>query len=74
MSRFIHDFCWVPAEKIGLLGVVPFSIEAEFKRLGGNYKAAEAWGPLVCVQDRVVTGQNPKSSKQVGEKLAELLA
>jgi putative intracellular protease/amidase len=58
---------------VGLHGVVPFSLEGELKRLGGIYESSTAWAPFAIADGRLVTGQNPSSSKATAEKLAEVL-
>lgn len=73
-GKSITGFSDVEETQVGLFGVVPFSIEAEFKRLGAVYEQADAWHPLVCVDTRVITGQNPQSSKEVGVQLVKILS
>lgn len=60
--------------QVGLFGIVPFSIEAQFKKLGAIYEHADAWHPKVCVDSRIITGQNPQSSKEVGVQLVKMLS
>jgi putative intracellular protease/amidase len=53
---------------------VPFSLEDELKRAGAQY--TKAWLPLarhVVVDGRVVTGQNPSSTKAVAERTLDIL-
>ncbi len=55
-------------------GQVPFSLEDELKKRGANYK--KGWLPLVSyvIEDgRLVTGQNPNSTKQVAEAVMRAL-
>jgi putative intracellular protease/amidase len=72
-GKKVTGFSDVEETQVGLLGKVPFSLEAELKAKGGVYEAGAAWGPFVVEDSRVVTGQNPGSSKLVGEKVVELL-
>jgi len=58
---------------VHLTGVVPFLVEDELKRLGGLYRKAADWASFVVTDDRLVTGQNPASSKAATEALLELL-
>jgi len=58
--------------QVGLFGKV-FSLEDELKECGAEYVNGPAWGSHVIVDGKLVTGQNPASSKAVGEKLVEML-
>jgi putative intracellular protease/amidase len=61
-------------EAVHLTKVVPFLVEDELKRLGGLYEKVENWKAFVVSDGRLVTGQNPASSKPVAEALQRLLA
>jgi hypothetical protein len=39
----------VEETQVGLFGIVPFSIETEFKKLGAIYEEADAWNPKVFI-------------------------
>jgi len=53
---------------------VPFMLETALKEKGGVYSiAADAWAPHVVVDGKLVTGQNPASSKGVALKIIEVL-
>ncbi len=58
---------------IELTEVVPFSLEDELTRLGGNFVRTEDWGELAVEDKGLVTGQNPASSVAVAQKLLALL-
>lgn len=61
-------------EIMGLTGAVPFLLEDRMKEVGGTggrFVKAEPWGPKVCVDGKVVTGQNPASAKGVGEAVVK---
>ena len=60
-------------EAVHLTKVVPFLVEDELKRLGGLYEKVENWKPFVISDGRLVTGQNPASSKPAAEALLRLL-
>jgi len=55
------------------VGVVPFLIEDELRRLGGNYSSAADWNPHVVVDGKLITGQNPASSVPAAQRLLEML-
>ena len=61
-------------EAVHLTKVVPFHVEDELKRLGGLYEKAANWVPFVITDSRLVTGQNPASSRPGAEALLKLLA
>lgn len=56
------------------VGVVPFLIEDEMRRLGGRYSSAENWHAHVVVDANLITGQNPASSAGAAQKVLEMLA
>lgn len=58
--------------QVGLFGKV-FSLEDEMKSCGADWSQGPAWGSHVVVDGKFVTGQNPASSKAVGQKIVELL-
>ena len=60
-------------EAVHLTKVVPFLVEDELKRLGGLYEKVANWVPFVVTDGRLVTGQNPASSKPGAEALLKLL-
>lgn len=53
---------------------VPFSLEHQLRELTGSYKKSWPWMPYSIVSGRIITGQNPNSAKQVGQKLVSSLA
>jgi putative intracellular protease/amidase len=55
------------------VGVVPFLIEDELRKLGGVYTSADDWHPHVVQDQRIITGQNPASSMLAARQLLELL-
>ena len=42
--------------------MVPFLVEDELKKLGGNHSKTTDWGSHVIADDLLITGQNPHSS------------
>ncbi|UYC13053.1 type 1 glutamine amidotransferase domain-containing protein [Xanthomonas sp. CFBP 8445] len=58
---------------VGLTEVVPFLVEDELRRLGGDYSKGADWGVHVVEDGRLVTGQNPASSEAAAEALLGLL-
>lgn len=61
-------------EAVQLTKIVPFLVEDELKRLGGLYEKAADWASFVVTDGRLVTGQNPASSKAGAAAMLKLLA
>ena len=60
-------------EAVQLTEIVPFMLEDELKSKGGIYTKKENWASYVVADGLLITGQNPASSKEVAEKLLEIL-
>lgn len=60
-------------EAVHLTKVVPFLVEDELKRLGGLYEKAADWASFAITDGKLVTGQNPASSKAGAQALLKLL-
>jgi len=60
-------------EAVGLTKVVPFLLEDELKRLGGLFEKVPDWQSFAIVDGRLITGQNPASSKAAAQELVKLL-
>jgi len=60
---------------IGKKHVVPFFLENELPKHGAVYEKVYVHEPLVVVSGngRLITGQNPESATNVGEKVVEIL-
>lgn len=52
---------------VGKDKVVPFSLEDRMKELGGSYSCGPDWAPYALASGKLITGQNPSSSKRVAE-------
>jgi putative intracellular protease/amidase len=61
-------------EAVGLTEVVPFLLEDELKRLGGQYVKGPDWSSYVTKDGLLITGQNPASSKAGAELLLQTLS
>jgi putative intracellular protease/amidase len=58
---------------IQLTEVVPFMVEDMLKSKGGLYSKGDNWASHIEVDDNLVTGQNPASSKAAAEAIVRLL-
>lgn len=54
---------------VGLTDVVPFLVEDELVRLGGDYSKIGDWESYVVEDDLLITGQNPASSSDAADAL-----
>ncbi|CAA9275988.1 MAG: Intracellular protease [uncultured Arthrobacter sp.] len=61
-GRAVTGFTNTEEEAVGLTDVVPFLVEDELTKLGGNYSKTADWGTHVVENDLLITGQNPGSS------------
>jgi putative intracellular protease/amidase len=61
-------------EEVKLTHVVPFLVEDELKKIGGEFEKVPDWKPLAIVDGRVLTGQNPASSTGAAQALLRLMA
>jgi putative intracellular protease/amidase len=59
---------------VGLTDVVPFLVEDELIRLGGNYEKVADWEPYVITDGLLITGQNPASAQGAAETLLRRLS
>lgn len=60
-------------EAVQLTEVVPFLLEDELVKRGGDYQKTQDWRPFVVQDGLIITGQNPASSALAAEKLLEQL-
>ena len=73
-GRKVTGFTNEEEEAVGLTQVVPFLLEDELKRLGGDYSKGETFKPYVVTDGLLITGQNPPSSEPAAEALLKALA
>jgi putative intracellular protease/amidase len=73
-GKRVTGFTNAEQKAVHLTKVVPFLVEDELKRLGGLYEKAANWVPFVLTEGRLITGQNPASSRPGAEALLKLLA
>ena len=72
-AKRVTGFSNAEEEAVGLAAVVPFLLEDRLKERGGLYSKTANWVPYVQVDDKLVTGQNPASSRPATEALLKLL-
>jgi len=72
-SKHVTGFTNTEEEVVGLSNVVPFLLEDRLKERGGLYSKGADWAPYVQVDGKLVTGQNPASSRPAAQELLKLL-
>ena len=60
-------------DAVGLTDIVPFLVEDELKKHGGDYSKAADWRPYSITDGKLITGQNPASSRAVAQALLKML-
>ncbi|WP_144299460.1 type 1 glutamine amidotransferase domain-containing protein [Elioraea rosea] len=70
----VNAFTDAEEREMGLLGAVPFLLEARLRELGAHFEAAPNFTSKAISDDRVITGQNPMSSDAVAELMVEEIA
>ncbi|MEA3179390.1 MAG: hypothetical protein QOI59_2913 [Gammaproteobacteria bacterium] len=73
-GKRVTGFTDTEEEEVKLTHVVPFLVEDELKKLGGEFEKVPNWKPLAIVDGRLLTGQNPASSTGAAKALLRLLA
>jgi len=58
---------------VGLTDVVPFLVEDELQKNGGNYSKGADWQSFFVHDGNLITGQNPASSEAVAKAVLEQL-
>ena len=65
--------CNTEEDAVQLTTVVPFSLENKLKERGAIYQKGADWSSFTIVDWLLLTGQNPQSSKEVAQKLFEMI-
>jgi putative intracellular protease/amidase len=73
-GKSVTGFSNTEEEAVGLTFVVPFRVEDELKKNGGNYSKASDWTSYTVTDGNLITGQNPASSAAVAQAVLEQIA
>jgi len=73
-GKKVSGFTNTEEEGVGLTEVVPFLVEDELRKLGGNYSKGPDWASYVVRDGLLITGQNPGSSAAAAALLLQQLA
>ena len=68
-GKAVTGFTNSEEEAVQLTAVVPFLLEDELIKRGGEYQKAQDWHAFVVQDGLIITGQNPASSALAAEKL-----
>lgn len=73
-GKAVTGFANSEEEAVQLTDVVPFLLEDELIKRGGDYQKAQDWHAFAVQDGLIITGQNPASSTLVAEKLLAYLS
>lgn len=73
-GRPVTGFTNSEEQGVGLADVVPYSVEDELIKLGGEYSKKADFEPYVLESGHLITGQNPPSSKPAAELIISKLS
>ena len=68
-GKAVTGFTNSEEEAVQLTEIVPFLVEDELIKRGGEYQKAEDWHAFAIQDGLIITGQNPASSALAAEKL-----
>ncbi|QPG06062.1 type 1 glutamine amidotransferase domain-containing protein [Salinimonas marina] len=69
----VTGFTNTEEDAVGLTDVVPYLVEDELRNIGGEYSKKGDFESYVVEDGRLITGQNPPSSKPAAEALIKQL-
>jgi putative intracellular protease/amidase len=69
----ISSFTNAEEDAVGLSNTVPFMLESKLRELGADFQGVNNFEPFVIKSGNLITGQNPRSSLLVAEKVLEVL-
>ena len=73
-GKSVTSFTNTEEALVELTDVVPFSVEDELVKNGGNFSRAENWMPYSVTDGNLITGQNPASSEAVAKAVLQKLS
>jgi putative intracellular protease/amidase len=68
-GKKVTGFANTEEAAVELVDVVPFLVEDELTKLGGDYSKGADWAPYVVEDGLLITGQNPASSAPAADAL-----
>ena len=73
-GKAVAGFTDSEEEAVKLESLVPFLLETRLKEQGAKFEKADNWASKVCVDGKLVTGQNPASSEECAAAVIKLLS
>ena len=73
-GKAVTGFTNSEEEAVQLTEVVPFLLEDELIKRGGDYQKAQDWQAFVVQDGLIISGQNPASSALAAKKLLEQIS
>ena len=73
-GKAVTGFTNAEEEAVELTDVVPFLLEDELVKRGGDYQKVSDWNAFAIQDGLLISGQNPASSELAAEKLLAALA
>jgi putative intracellular protease/amidase len=68
-GRVVTGFSNSEEDAVGLTQVVPFLLEDELTKKGGDYQKVDDWNVLAVQDGLIISGQNPASSEAAAKKV-----
>ena len=72
-GKAVTGFTNSEEEAVQLTNIVPFSLEDELIKRGGDYQKVDDWNAFAVEDGLIISGQNPQSSELVAQKLLKQL-
>jgi len=72
-GKAVSGFSNTEEEAVQLTNIVPFLLEDELIKRGGDYQKIDDWHAFAVQDSLIITGQNPASSTLVAQKLVNQL-
>jgi putative intracellular protease/amidase len=73
-GKAVTGFTNTEEAAVQLTDIVPFLLQDELVKRGGNYQKADDWNAFAVQDGLLITGQNPASSELAAEKLLAAIA
>jgi len=72
-DKAVTGFTNTEEEAVQLTDIVPFLLEDELVKRGGDFQKVEDWNAFAVQDGLIITGQNPASSELAAQKLVSEL-